>query len=73
MVRSGSARAGGGCSSMSTCGRAPPGDAWGLAEWARRLSWTAVAEAFDTTWDHVFRAVAITVQWGLAHRDLTGV
>ena len=44
-----------------------------LAGWARRLSWTAVAAAFDTTWDHVFRAVAMAVQWGLAHRDLTGI
>ena len=47
--------------------------AWFLAGWARRLSWTAVAAAFDTTWDHVFRAVAMAVQWGLAHRDLTGI
>ena len=47
--------------------------AWFLAGWARRLSWTAVATAFDTTWDHVFRAVAMAVQWGLAHRDLTGI
>jgi transposase len=47
--------------------------AWVLAVWARRLSWTAVAEAFDTTRDHVFRAVAMAVQWGLAHRDLTGI
>jgi transposase len=47
--------------------------AWFLAGWARRLSWTAVAEAFDTTWDHVFRAVAMAVQWGLAHRNLTGI
>ena len=47
--------------------------AWFLAGWARRLSWTAVAQAFDTTWDHVFRAVAMAVQWGLAHRDLTGI
>jgi len=47
--------------------------AWFPAVWARRLSWTAVAAAFDTTWDHVFRAVAMAVQWGLAHRDLTGI
>ena len=47
--------------------------AWFLAGWARRLSWTAVAAAFDTTWDHVFRAVAMAVQWGLAHRNLTGI
>jgi transposase len=47
--------------------------AWFLAAWARRLSWTGVAEAFHTTWEHVFRAVAMAVEWGLAHRDLTGI
>jgi transposase len=47
--------------------------AWFLAAWAKRLSWTAVAEVFHTTWDHVFRSVAVAVQWGLAHRDLTGI
>ncbi len=47
--------------------------AWFLAAWARRLSWTGVAEVFHTTWDHVFRSVAMAVRWGLAHRDLTGI
>jgi transposase len=46
---------------------------WFLARWAKRLSWTAVAEVFHTTWDHVFRAVTLAVQWGLAHRELTGI
>jgi transposase len=47
--------------------------AWFLAVWAKRLSWTAVADAFHTTWDQVFRSVAMAVHWGLAHRDLTGI
>jgi transposase len=47
--------------------------AWFLAAWAKRLSWTAVAEVFHTTWDHVFRSVAMAVRWGLAHRNLTGI
>ena len=32
---------------------------WFLANWARRLSWKEVAEAFRTTWDHVFCSVPI--------------
>jgi len=47
--------------------------AWFLAAWAKRLSWTGVAEVFHTTWDHVFRSVVMAVRWGLAHRDLTGI
>lgn len=47
--------------------------AWFLARWAKRLSWKEVAEAFQTSWDSVFRAVKIAVAWGLAHRDLTGI
>jgi hypothetical protein len=46
---------------------------WFLAGWAKGLSWTAVAEAFHTTWDQVFRAVARAVGWGLTHRDLAGI
>ncbi|MGH7208800.1 MAG: ISL3 family transposase [Nitrospiraceae bacterium] len=47
--------------------------AWFLARWAKRLSWTDVAEAFATTWEHVFRSVEMAVAWGVAHRDLTGI
>jgi len=47
--------------------------AWFLAGWAKRLSWREVARAFDTTWDHVFRAVTMAVQWGRAHVDLGGI
>jgi transposase len=27
----------------------------------------------STTWDHVFRSVKHAVEWGLAHRDLSGI
>jgi len=47
--------------------------AWFLAAWARRLSWLEVARAFRTSWDTVFRAVERAVEWGLAHRDLSGI
>jgi len=47
--------------------------AWFLAGWARRLSWTEVAEAFRTTWDHVFCSVEMAVEWGREHRDLSGI
>ena len=47
--------------------------AWFLARWARRLSWKEVGEAFQTSWDNVFRSVKMAVAWGLAHRDLESV
>lgn len=47
--------------------------AWFLAGWARRLSWKEVAEAFRTTWDHVFCSVEMAVTWGRVQRDLTGI
>lgn len=47
--------------------------AWFLATWAKRMSWKEVAHAFRTSWDTVFRAVEFAVQWGLQHRDLTGI
>ena len=47
--------------------------AWFLARWAQRMSWSEVAEAFQTSWDRVFRSVAMAVSWGLEHRDLEGV
>ena len=46
---------------------------WFLAGWAKRLSWKEVAEAFHTTWDHVFCSVERAVTWGRAHQDLSGV
>ncbi len=47
--------------------------AWFLARWAKRLSWHEVAEAFRTTWDHVFCSVERAVAWGRAHQDLSDV
>jgi transposase len=47
--------------------------AWFLARWAKRMSWSEVAEAFQTSWDRVFGAVEMAVNWGLEHRDLDGV
>ena len=44
-----------------------------LARWARRLSWRETAVVFGTSWEMVYRSVAWFVQWGLAHRELTGV
>ncbi|MDP2706451.1 MAG: transposase, partial [Burkholderiales bacterium] len=46
---------------------------WFLARWAKRLSWREVAQVFDTSWDQVFRAVAMAVAWGRAHVDLRGI
>ena len=47
--------------------------AWFLSGWAKRLSWKEVAEAFHTTWDHVFCSVERAVSWGRVHQDLTGI
>lgn len=47
--------------------------AWFLARWARRLSWQEVAEVFQTSWEKVFRAVAMAVAWGRAHQALSGI
>jgi transposase len=44
-----------------------------LARWARRLSWRETAQVFQTSWENVYQSVAWFVQWGLAHRDLTGI
>lgn len=47
--------------------------AWFLARWAKRLSWREVATVFGTSWDTVYRAVAMAVAWGRAHQDLSGI
>jgi transposase len=46
---------------------------WYLAAWAKRLSWSEVGSIFRTSWDSVCRAVEHAVEWGLAHRDLSGL
>ena len=44
-----------------------------LAHWAKKLSWQEVAVSFRTSWEKVFQAVEYIVEWGLEHRDLSGV
>ena len=44
-----------------------------LARWARHLSWKTTATIFNASWDAVFRSVKWVVDWGLEHRDLSGV
>lgn len=44
-----------------------------LARWARRLSWSEVAEIFGTSWGVIYRAVRWMVAWGLEHRSLADV
>ena len=46
---------------------------WFLATWAKRLSWQEVARVFRTSWDQVFRSVAMAVAWGRDHVDLRGI
>jgi transposase len=46
---------------------------WFLASWAKLLPWQQVANAFHTSWQSVYRAVAMAVSWGLAHRTLDGI
>jgi len=47
--------------------------AWFLARWAKRLSWKEVATVFRTSWDQVFRSVAMAVAWGRDHVNLAGI
>ena len=47
--------------------------AWFLAGWAKRLSWKETAEAFRTTWDHVFHSVEMAVHWGRKHMEMTNI
>ena len=44
-----------------------------LARWARRLSWKETAEAFEVSWEAVYRSVQWIVAWGLAHRALAAI
>ena len=46
---------------------------WFLARWAKRLSWSEVAEVFHTTWHQVFCAVEMAVEWGRNHLPLDGI
>lgn len=43
---------------------------WFLASWSKLLCWQQVADVFRTSWQSVYRSVAMAVSWGLAHRSL---
>jgi transposase len=47
--------------------------AWFLARWAKRMSWSDVAGAFQTSWYIVFSAVAMAVNWGRQHMTMSGI
>jgi transposase len=47
--------------------------AWFLSDWAKRMAWSVVAQTFHTSWHHVQCAVKMSVEWGRAHMDLTGI
>lgn len=44
-----------------------------LANWAKDLSWSRVAERFNTSWQTVYRAVQMVVAFGLANRRIDNV
>jgi transposase len=46
---------------------------WFLARWAKKLSWSEVANSFNTSWSTVFRSVQSAVQWGRAHVNLQNI
>ncbi len=46
---------------------------WFLANWARRMSWSEVAQVFSTSWGVVTRAVELAVGWGRDHMSLSGI
>jgi transposase len=46
---------------------------WFLAQWAKRISWSEVADIYHTSWNTVFRSVEKAVNWGLEHRNIDGI
>ena len=44
-----------------------------LADWAKLLSWQEVSRRFGVNWRQVFESVRYVVEWGLSHRDASGV
>jgi len=44
-----------------------------LAQWARLLSWREVAGRFAVGWAQVYESVQWVVDYGLEHRDLSGI
>lgn len=46
---------------------------WFLAAWAKRLSWKETARAFGTSWNTVYRAVAMAVLFGRLNLEVDRV
>jgi transposase len=46
---------------------------WFLAGWAKRMNWTQVADAFQTSWYNVFHSVEMAVEWGRERMNLEGI
>lgn len=46
---------------------------WFLAQWAKHLPWTNVANIFGGSWDTVKKSVKMAVEWGLENRCLDNV
>ena len=44
-----------------------------LSDWAKLLSWQDVARRFGVNWRQVFESHCFVVEWGLKHRDISGV
>lgn len=44
-----------------------------LSDWAKDLSWTAVAKRFRTSCQTVYRSISMIVAYGLANRSIEGV
>lgn len=44
-----------------------------LARWARKLSWSEVAQCFRVSWADVYGAVQWVVEYGLEHRELGSI
>lgn len=46
---------------------------WFLSNWAKKLSWKQTAESFKTSWNSVYRSVAMAVFWGRERMSKEGV
>ena len=46
---------------------------WFLASWAKRLSWQETAQVFGLSWERVWRAVGMAVEWGRERVQVEGV
>lgn len=47
--------------------------AWFLSLWAKEMSWQKTAMRFQVSWHIVYCSIKHAVEWGLEHRDVSGV